>query len=108
MSPELNDEQKSQLAELLRTFSGIFTKTDKSATTGTNGKHRIHTGNHAPINQRAYRVSPTERRIVHNEVQKILEKSIIQPSESPLSSPVVLVREKRGKLAFLRRLLQTQ
>ncbi|GFQ66306.1 retrovirus-related Pol polyprotein from transposon 297 [Trichonephila clavata] len=75
ISPELNDEQKSLLSELLRTFSGIFTKTDKSATTGTNVKHRIHTGNHAPINQRAYQGSPTERRIIRNEVQKILEKA---------------------------------
>ncbi|GFQ75453.1 transposon Ty3-I Gag-Pol polyprotein [Trichonephila clavata] len=77
MSPELNDEQKSQLAELLQThtFSGIFTKTDKSATKGTNVKHRIQPGNHAPIKQRAYRVSPMERRIIRNEVQKILEKA---------------------------------
>ncbi|GFQ71385.1 transposon Ty3-G Gag-Pol polyprotein [Trichonephila clavata] len=66
MSPELNDEQKSQLAELLRIFSGIFTKTDKLATIGTNVKHRIHTGNHASINQRSYRVSLTERRIVRS------------------------------------------
>ncbi|GFR15466.1 hypothetical protein TNCT_371421 [Trichonephila clavata] len=42
MSPELNDEQKSQLAELLQTFSGIFTKTDKSATKGTNVKQNTN------------------------------------------------------------------
>ncbi|GFQ78148.1 transposon Ty3-G Gag-Pol polyprotein [Trichonephila clavata] len=101
MSPGLKDEQKSQLAELLRTFSGIFTKTDKSATPGTNVKHRFHTGNHAPINQLAYRVSPTERRIIRTEVQKMLEKCIIKSSESPWSSPVVLVRGKKdGSLRF--------
>ncbi|GFU53226.1 retrovirus-related Pol polyprotein from transposon 17.6 [Trichonephila clavipes] len=48
------------------------------------------TGDHAPINQRAYRVSPTERRIIHEEVQKMLDEGIVQPSESPWSSPVVL------------------
>ncbi|GFV33931.1 transposon Ty3-I Gag-Pol polyprotein [Trichonephila clavipes] len=50
----------------------------------------IFTGDHAPINQRAYRVSPTERRIIHEEVQKMLDEGIVQPSESPWSSPVVL------------------
>ncbi|GFY16905.1 retrovirus-related Pol polyprotein from transposon 297 [Trichonephila clavipes] len=90
MSPELSDEQRNKLSELLRKFSGLFTKTDKSTAAKTNVKHRIFTGDHAPINQRAYRVSPTERRIIHEEVQKMLDEGIVQPSESPWSSPIVL------------------
>ncbi|GFT77902.1 hypothetical protein TNCV_4051461 [Trichonephila clavipes] len=38
--------------------------------------------------------SPTERRIIHEEVQKMLDEGIVQPSESPWSSPVVLRHEK--------------
>ncbi|GFV71415.1 transposon Ty3-I Gag-Pol polyprotein [Trichonephila clavipes] len=79
MSPELSDEQRNKLSELLRKFSGLFTKTDKSTAAKTNVKHRIFTGDHAPINQRAYRVSPTERRIIHEEVQKMLDEGIVQP-----------------------------
>ncbi|GFV81803.1 transposon Ty3-I Gag-Pol polyprotein [Trichonephila clavipes] len=94
ISPELSDEQRNKLSELLRKFSGLFTKTDKSTAAKTNVKHRIFTGDHAPINQRAYRVSPTERRIIHEEVQKMLDEGIVQPSESPWSSPIVLVRKK--------------
>ncbi|GFX04132.1 retrovirus-related Pol polyprotein from transposon 17.6 [Trichonephila clavipes] len=90
MSPELSDEHRNKLSELLRKFSGLFTKTDKSTAAKTNVKHRIFTGDHAPINQRAYRVSPTERRIIHEEVQKMLDEGIVQPSESPWSSPIVL------------------
>ncbi|GFW94301.1 hypothetical protein TNCV_1432401 [Trichonephila clavipes] len=33
---------------------------------------------------------PTERRIIHEEVQKMLDEGIVQPSESPWSSPIVL------------------
>ncbi|GFY26714.1 retrovirus-related Pol polyprotein from transposon 297 [Trichonephila clavipes] len=80
MSPELSDEQRNKLSELLRKFSGLFTKTDKSTAAKTNVKHRIFTGDHAPINQRAYRVSPTERRIIHEEVQKMLDEGIVQRS----------------------------
>ncbi|GFX71228.1 hypothetical protein TNCV_3409981 [Trichonephila clavipes] len=100
MSPELSDEQRNKLSELLRKFSGLFTKTDKSTAAKTNVKHRIFTGDHAPINQRAYRVSTTERRIIHEEVQKMLDEGIVQPSESPWSSPIVLVRKKDGNWRF--------
>ncbi|GFU89289.1 transposon Ty3-G Gag-Pol polyprotein [Trichonephila clavipes] len=84
MSPELSDEQRNKLSELLRKFSGLFTKTDKSTAAKTNVKHRIFTGDHAPINQRVYRVSPTERRIIHEEVQKMLDEGIVQPSRKSL------------------------
>ncbi|GFU15187.1 retrovirus-related Pol polyprotein from transposon 297 [Trichonephila clavipes] len=100
LSSELSDEQRNKLSELLRKFSGLFTKTDKSTAAKTNVKHRIFTGDHAPINQRAYRVSPTERRIIHEEVLKMLDEGIVQPSESPWSSPVVLVRKKDGSWRF--------
>ncbi|GFW22825.1 hypothetical protein TNCV_2380401 [Trichonephila clavipes] len=46
------------------------------------------------------RISPTERRIIHEEVQKMLDEGIVQPSESPWSSPVVLVRKKDGSWRF--------
>ncbi|GFY78582.1 transposon Ty3-I Gag-Pol polyprotein [Trichonephila inaurata madagascariensis] len=59
MSPELSEKQRNKLSELLRKFSGLFTKTEKLTAAKTNGKHKIYTGDHAPINQRAYRVSPT-------------------------------------------------
>ncbi|GFU90593.1 retrovirus-related Pol polyprotein from transposon 297 [Trichonephila clavipes] len=96
MSPELSDEQRNKLSELPEIF-WAFTKTDKSTAAKTNVKHRIFTGDHAPINQRAYRVSPTERRIIHEEVQKMLDEGIVQPSESPWSSPIVL--DPSGRLA---------
>lgn len=100
VSSELNSEQKRKLTELLQTFSGIFTKHDKTTAARTSVKHRINTGDHGPINQRAYRVSATERHIIREEVQKMLDEGIIQPSESPWSSPVVLVRKKDGSWRF--------
>ncbi|GFU74395.1 transposon Ty3-I Gag-Pol polyprotein [Trichonephila clavipes] len=51
MSPELSGEQRNKLSELLRKFSGLFTKTDKSTVVKTNVKHKIYAGDHDPINQ---------------------------------------------------------
>ncbi|GFX60439.1 retrovirus-related Pol polyprotein from transposon 297 [Trichonephila clavipes] len=95
MSPELSDEQRNKLSELLRKFSGLFTKTDKSTAAKTNVKHRIFTGDHAQSTN-----EPTESRRLKDasfmkEVQKMLDEGIVQPSESPWSSPIVLVRKKR-------------
>lgn len=49
---DLINEQKSKLVKLLRNFSGVFTKTDKSTVVKTKDKHRINTNDHVPINQR--------------------------------------------------------
>ena len=53
-----------------------------------------------PIRQRAYRVAPLEQEFIKDEVSRMLEHNLIQPSESPWASPVVLVRKKNGKLWF--------
>ncbi|GFW47855.1 transposon Ty3-I Gag-Pol polyprotein [Trichonephila clavipes] len=106
-TPSMVSTYQKQAIRTTPKFSGLFTKTDKSTAAKTNVKHRIFTGDHAPINQRAYRVSPTERRIIHEEVQKMLDEGIVQPSESPWSSPIVLVR-KKTVVGVLRRLSQAE
>ncbi|UYV67226.1 K02A2.6-like [Cordylochernes scorpioides] len=63
-------------------------------------KHRSETGDHAHIKQRPYRVSPKERSIIHTEVDNMLKLVIIQLSDSPWSSPVVLVKKKDGTWEF--------
>ncbi|UYV62954.1 hypothetical protein LAZ67_2002611 [Cordylochernes scorpioides] len=60
----------------------------------------IDTRDYAPIKQRPYRVSPRERSIIQTEVDNMLELGIIQPSDSPWSSPVVLVKKKDGSWRF--------
>ncbi|UYV60291.1 K02A2.6-like, partial [Cordylochernes scorpioides] len=47
-----------------------------------------------PLKHRPYRVSPTERQAIQTEVDKMLDAGIICHSESPWSSPVILVKKK--------------
>lgn len=44
--------------------------------------HRIDVGDHAPIKQRYYMVSPKIQEAIHTEVEKMLEADIIEPSQS--------------------------
>ena len=52
------------------------------------------------MKQRAYRVSPKEENYIKTEIEKMMENGIIRPSNSPWSSPIVLVIKKDGKLRF--------
>lgn len=101
IATDLRVDERERMLRLLQKFPGIFdqerTFTKRSQ---LHVKHRINTGDHSPISQRAYRVSPSERRIISEEVSKMLGRGVIQPSESPWSSPVVLVKKKDGNWRF--------
>ncbi|UYV75954.1 K02A2.6-like [Cordylochernes scorpioides] len=101
INPDLPKKKKEDLMGLLLSFKGVFLPTMKNANKVQNRvKHRIHTGDHHPIKQRPYRVSKREREIMQKEVDTMLERKVIQPSESPWSAPVVLVKKKDGTWRF--------
>lgn len=102
MSTSLDEDQRRQLCLLLSKFPGAFGGKFKENPDNKDRpvKHRINTGDHPAVSQKFYRVSPTERRVIQEEVDKMLEKDVIKESESPWSSPVVLVKKKDGSWRF--------
>jgi hypothetical protein len=53
-----------------------------------------------PVNIRAYRYPPSLKDEIEHQVNTMLEQGLIQPSKSPFSSPVLLVRKKDGSWRF--------
>jgi hypothetical protein len=53
-----------------------------------------------PIKQRYYPVSPHKQKIIHEELRKMLELDVVEPSKSPWSSPVCLVKKKDDTYRF--------
>ncbi|UYV64450.1 hypothetical protein LAZ67_3000767, partial [Cordylochernes scorpioides] len=92
MSEELNGQNQRH--------DKIFDKNNEPVKQTSVTKHKIETGNHQPIKHRPYRVSPTERQAIQTEVDKMLDAGIIRHSESPWSSPVILVKKKDGNWRF--------
>ncbi|UYV63130.1 hypothetical protein LAZ67_2003234, partial [Cordylochernes scorpioides] len=90
----LDESQKEKLRNLLKNYTDIFEFSKRKQFKDVNVKHRINTGDHLPTKQRPYRVAPRERQIIQDEVNKMEKLDIIQPSESPWASPVVLIRKK--------------
>ncbi|UYV63918.1 K02A2.6-like [Cordylochernes scorpioides] len=100
LDPGLSEIQRLQLVSCLDEFIDIFDFGSTPIKPTSTVKHKINTGDHSPIKQRPYRVAPSERRLIQDEENKMIENHIVKPSESPWSSPVILVRKKVGTWRF--------
>ena len=59
-------------------------------------EHRIVMKDDRPIKQRYYPRNPAMQAIIDEQVAELLEKGCVEPSHSPFSSPIVLVKKKNG------------
>lgn len=59
--------------------------------------HTINTGDVQPIKQRHYPVSPAVQAEMYAELDRMLSLGVIEPSQSPWNSPIVMVRKHCGK-----------
>lgn len=62
--------------------------------------HVIDTGDAAPIKQRHYSLSPYMHNIMKEKIEEMLRLQVIEPSNSPWASPVVLVKKGSGEYRF--------
>ena len=62
--------------------------------------HRIKTGDHTPIKQQPHCLPIHYQEDIHNLIDEMCQQEVIEPSDSPWSSPVVLVRKRDGSLRF--------
>lgn len=79
-------------------FPKVFPGKEAPITTTDILTMSIDTGDAMPIKQRAYRVPLTKRRIISQEIDKMLAEGIIRPSASPWASPLTLVPKPDGSV----------
>lgn len=60
-------------------------------------QHHIDTTDSDPIKQRFYAVSPAVQALAEKELDRMIELGVVEESQSPWSSPVVLIRKDTGK-----------
>ena len=97
---ELEANYQTMAKQLLLRYSSIFDKDDAKPGRTKVVKHFINTGDARPIRQAPRSVPLAKREVVSQTIREMSESGVIEPSESPWSSPVVLVKKKDGNMRF--------
>ena len=93
---QLNEEDYQKMVIILAKNQDVFSKTPYDLP-GTNVmQHRIETGDAAPVRARMYRTDAATRGRIEAEIQKLLKHDIIEESNSPWASNVVMVKKHDG------------
>lgn len=93
LKPSERQELEAFLAKELPLFDSIQGPTNQI-------QHHIRVTTKIPIKQRYRPQNPKMQEVINTEVDRMLEEDIIEPSSSPWSSPIVIVKKKDGKPRF--------
>lgn len=96
----LSVRDKEMLFSVLLDYADVFSLHPGNIGRTGEIKHHLDTGDAQPIHQLPRRVPQARRLEVRKMLDEMLEKDVIQPSHSPWSSPIILVRKKDGSMRF--------
>ena len=96
----LTQEQALAAEEFIRKQVTTFVDPSRPLVGTDAVAHYIDTQNARPIRIPPRRVPPGMRKIIEEEITKMLEQNIIRESDSPWSSPIVLVKKKDNTIRF--------
>ena len=99
-STNLTEAQTERMRDTLAQYADVFSRGDLDL--GRTGlvKHTIDTGNSTPIKHAPRRIAPARREEMQRTVNELAAQGIIERSDSPWSSAVVLVKKKDGTQRF--------
>ena len=100
MGSDLNASERSQLINLLIKYKEIISLDKFDLGLCNEVEHRINTGQHEPFKLPAYKTSLKQKQQIENEINALLENNLIEQSNSPWSSPVVLIKKKDQSIRF--------
>lgn len=96
----LTEEEAKAAKEFLKKNKHVFAEEGKPLGKTDIVQHRINTGGAHPIRQAPRRLPVTKQEEVTKLVSDMKKQGIIEESQSPWSSPVVLVTKKDGTIRF--------
>jgi len=97
---KITNQQESQLRKILQKYQMVCAVEGTKLGVTNIVKHQIPTGDQEPISQKPYKIDDKKRKIIKEEINKMLKDGIIKESQSPWSSPVVIVTKKDGSNRF--------
>ena len=91
----LTDEQRTQLLNLLNSYRDVFAVDMSELGRTSLLTHSIDIEAESPIRSRPYRVNHVTRGKIQTHIDDMLAQDVIEPSNSPWSFPVILVKKNR-------------
>lgn len=98
LNPHANDNPK--LNAILNANKDVFTQGEMDLGKTKLVEMTIDTGDHEPIKSKPYRIPYNQKRVIDEQIDKMLQAKVIQPIKSPWSFPVVIVKKKDGTERF--------
>ena len=99
-SENLTADQSNDLENVLIQYQDVFVGPDGKLGRNNWVNHTINTENTKPITIPPRRVPMKQKEIIDIEIDKMLQNDIIEPSNSPWSSPILLCSKKDGSTRF--------
>jgi transposase InsO family protein len=99
-SETLDTKQQDSLRSLLTEFTDVFMEPGGTLGRTDIAEHTINTGDSKPIKMHPRRTLIKQKEVIDEEVTQMLANDIIEPSNSPWASPVLLVTKKDGSIRF--------
>ena len=96
----VEEKHHNDIAKLLSEYQDVFAKSDTDIGRTNKVKHGINTGDHPPLKERPRRFPPKEQEEIDRQIKQLLDTGMIEPSDSPWASNVVLVKKKDGTKRF--------
>jgi transposase InsO family protein len=96
----LDKDQKQIAQDLLSRWSHIFSQSSLDIGCTGLSKHRIELTDNVPFKDRPRRIPPALYEEVKQHLREMEDIGVIEESNSPYSSNIVLIRKKDGSLRF--------
>lgn len=96
----LSDCQKLEIKDLVTKYQDIFSLSDRDFGRSKIVKHAIDTQDAKPVRKSPRRLPFMKREEAHKIIETMKNDGVIEESESPWCSPVVLVKKKDGTTRF--------
>ncbi|XP_078000810.1 uncharacterized protein LOC144453400 [Glandiceps talaboti] len=97
ISDGLSVEQRREVKKILKSYSDVLTDLPGECKIG---RHDIKLTTKEPVRSKPYPLPFAMKEVVQNEVKAMLDMGVIEQSESPYASPIVLVRKKDKSVRF--------
>ena len=92
----LTQEWKDRVTQSLKAYADVFAQDDLDFGHASKVRHHINLKDETPFKQKSRPIHPNDYEAVRKHLQTLLNAGVIRESESPYSSPIVVVRKKNG------------